>query len=41
VANLQIDEENNLDIFEMSVGTNEPTKEVVKKVEPMSQQKRL
>jgi hypothetical protein len=28
---MQIDEENNLDIFEMFVGTNESTKEVVNK----------
>jgi hypothetical protein len=31
VANMEIDEESSLDIFEMSIGTNEPTKEVVKK----------
>ncbi len=31
VANMQIDEENNLDIFEMFAGTSEPTKEVVNK----------
>jgi hypothetical protein len=31
VANMQIDEKCNLDIFEMSVGINEPTKEVVNK----------
>jgi hypothetical protein len=31
VINMQTDEENSLDIFEMFVGTNEPTKEVVNK----------
>jgi hypothetical protein len=31
MANMQIDEKNSLDIFEMSTGTNEPTKEVVNK----------
>jgi hypothetical protein len=31
VANMQIDEESSLDIFEMYVGTNELTKEVVNK----------
>jgi hypothetical protein len=31
VANMQIDEERNLDIFDMFVGTNEPTKEMVNK----------
>jgi hypothetical protein len=31
LANMQIDEKNNLDIFEMSVGTYEPTREVVNK----------
>jgi hypothetical protein len=31
VANMQIDEENSLDIFEMYDGTSEPTKEVVNK----------
>jgi hypothetical protein len=31
VTNMQIDEENNLDIFEMSTRTNEPPKEVENK----------
>jgi hypothetical protein len=31
MANMQNDEENSLDILEMSVRTNEPTKEVVNK----------
>jgi hypothetical protein len=31
VANMQTDEKSNLDIFEMSTATNEPTKEVVNK----------
>jgi hypothetical protein len=31
VANMQIDEESSLDIFEMSIRTSEPTKEVVNK----------
>ncbi len=31
VANMQIDEESSLDIFEMSIKTSEPTKEVVNK----------
>jgi hypothetical protein len=31
VPNMQIDEENNLDIFYMSAGMSEPTKEVVNK----------
>jgi len=31
IANMQIDEESNLDIFEMYAKTNEPTKEVVNK----------
>jgi hypothetical protein len=31
MANMQTDEKNSLDIFEMSTGTNEPTKEVVNK----------
>jgi hypothetical protein len=31
LANMQIDEKNNLDIFEMSARTYEPTKEVVNK----------
>jgi hypothetical protein len=31
VTNMQIDEESNLDIFEMSIGTNKPTKDVVNK----------
>ncbi len=31
VADMQTDEENNLDIFQMFVGTSEPTKEVVNK----------
>jgi len=29
MANMQIDEESNLDIFEMSTWTNEPTKDVL------------
>jgi hypothetical protein len=28
---MQIDEESSIDIFEMSIGTNAPTKEVVNK----------
>jgi hypothetical protein len=31
MSNMQTHEENSLDIFEMSTGTNEPTKEVVNK----------
>jgi hypothetical protein len=31
VANMQIDEESSLDIFEMFIGTTEPTKKVVNK----------
>ncbi len=31
VANMQTDEESSLDIFEIYVGTNEPTKEVANK----------
>jgi hypothetical protein len=31
VANMQTNEESSLDIFEMSIGTNEPTKEVANK----------
>jgi hypothetical protein len=31
VANMQIDEESSLDIFEMSIKSSEPTKEVVNK----------
>jgi hypothetical protein len=31
VSNMQTDEESSLDIFKMSVGTSEPTKEVVNK----------
>jgi hypothetical protein len=31
MANMQIDEENSFDIFEMYAGTNEPTKELLKK----------
>jgi len=31
VANMQIDEKNSLNIFEMSTKTGEPTKEVVNK----------
>jgi hypothetical protein len=31
VANMQLDEKSNLDIFEMSIITDEPTKEVVNK----------
>jgi hypothetical protein len=31
VVDMQIDEESTLDIFEMSIGTSEPTKEVVNK----------
>jgi hypothetical protein len=31
VINMQIDEESSLNIFEMSIGTSEPTKEVVNK----------
>jgi len=31
VANMQIDEKSSLDIFEMSIGTTEPTKKAVNK----------
>jgi len=31
VTNMQIDEESSLDIFEMSIGTTEPTKKAVNK----------
>jgi hypothetical protein len=31
VIDMQIDEESSLDIFEMSIGTSEPMKEVVNK----------
>jgi hypothetical protein len=31
VANMQIDEESSLDIFEMFIGSTEPTKKVVNK----------
>jgi hypothetical protein len=35
VVDMQIDEENSLDIFEMFVGTSEPMKEVVNKESQM------